>query len=202
MENEIVLGLDRNLLSDILTIQKGFIKDTNHYSFIKQSLRGMDRPLAETDPSFKQIIPYLYIQHGDEFLLYVRTKKQTETRLHEKMSLGIGGHINPIDEVSKEDIINEALKRELTEEIDIPIINAPSFMGFINDDLSEVGSVHLGLVFCAQAVSKSFNVIEKDKMRCEWVSKEFISTNYDKLESWSQILFDFLNTAKYNYNKV
>lgn len=192
MENEIVLGLDRHLLSEILTTKKGFIKDSIHYSFIKQNLRGMDRPLAENDSSFKQVIPYLFIQHGDEFLLYVRTKKQTETRLHEKMSLGIGGHINPIDEVSKEDIINEALKRELTEEIDIPIISSPSFLGFINDDLTEVGSVHLGLVFSAQAVSKSFNVVEKDKMRCEWVSKEFISNNYDKLESWSQILYSAL----------
>lgn len=202
MENEIVLGLDRHLLSEILTTQKGFIKDTVHYSFIKKNLRGMDRPLAENDPSFKQVIPYLYIQHEEEFLLYVRTKKQTETRLHEKMSLGIGGHINPIDEVSKEDIINEALKRELSEEIDIPIVTAPAFMGFINDDLSEVGSVHLGLVFCAQAVSKSFNVVEKDKMRCEWVSKEMIAQQYDKLESWSQILFDSMISSKYDVNKV
>jgi predicted NUDIX family phosphoesterase len=65
-------------------------------------------------------------------------------------------------------------------------------MGFINDDLSEVGSVHLGLVFCAQAVSKTFNVVEKDKMRCEWVSKEAIAQQYDKLESWSQILYSAL----------
>ena len=91
--------------------------------------------------------------------------------------------------ISKEDIITEALKRELTEEIDIPIVDTPTFIGFINDDLTEVGSVHLGLVFCAQAVSKSFNVVEKDKMRCEWVSKDFINDNFEKLETWSQILF-------------
>ncbi len=190
---EIVLGVNRNLIEHLLTDECGFIQGASiDYDFIKCNLISRDRDLAEIDFSFKQVIPYLYVQYESDILLYRRTKKQTETRLHEKLSIGIGGHINPIDTVDDSDAIIEGLKRELEEEITIKLESEPEFMGFINDDLSEVGKVHLGLVFRASAESRDFKVEEFDKMRCDWASQDQIKSSYEGMETWSQIVYNSL----------
>jgi predicted NUDIX family phosphoesterase len=167
---EKVLGVERNLIKSLLTSEFGYIPDTK-YEFIERNLQPRDREHAETDETFKQIIPYLYIECGQNFLLYKRTKKQSEERLHEKLSLGIGGHINPID-CTSDSVINNCLLRELTEEVTVHDLDPASteFLGFINDDLSEVGKVHLGLVFKAKAFSEKITVNETDKLNCEWVN--------------------------------
>lgn len=189
---EKVLGVNRNLIEHLLTTDFGYIDNKEGYDFIRLNLSPMDRELAELDNSFKQVIPYLVVQYKDELLLYKRTKKQTESRLHEKLSLGIGGHINPIDSTLVSDTIIECLKRELAEEVSIELATEPEFMGFINDDTNEVGQVHLGLVFKGIATKKSFTVNEIEKMKCVWVSIAFIKDNYQNLETWSQIVFNSL----------
>src|SRR6478672_8397799 len=82
----------------------------------------MERNLAEHDESFKQVIPYVVVVNGNRYLLIRRTKKQGEARLHDKYSLGIGGHINDVDsgsEARHSHIIEAGLRRELNEEIGI-----------------------------------------------------------------------------------
>ena len=187
---EIVLGVERKLIQHLLTTDFGYIENKEGYDFIKLNLSPMERNLAEVDDSFKQVIPYLIIKFKDELLIYKRTKKQTETRLHDKFSLGIGGHINPIDTTCFSDTVMECLKREIKEEISLSLENTPKFIGFINDDTNEVGKVHLGLVFVAEALNKSFTVNEVEKMKCQWVSTKFIEQNYQNLETWSQIVFN------------
>jgi len=189
---EQVLGVKRALLEHLLTSEFGYITDSN-YDFIEKNLESRDRAAAETDSSFKQIIPYLFIEYDKRYLLYRRTKNQSEERLHEKLSLGIGGHINPIDCFSPQ-IINNCLLRELEEEVTVHDLetNSARFLGFINDDISEVGRVHLGLVFKANASSMKITVNEIDKLHCDWVSREYLIENSQKLESWSQIVLDNL----------
>ncbi|MFB2119453.1 NUDIX domain-containing protein [Parapedobacter sp. 2B3] len=188
---EIVLGVKRELLHGILVTDFGYI-DNQDYSIIINNLSSEPRDLAETNPQFKQIIPYLFITHNSQYLLYNRTKAQTERRLHNKLSLGIGGHINPIDNIEAGNTIVQCLERELEEEVSIELVGNPDFLGFINDEQSEVGRVHLGMVFRGQAKSQSFTINEPDKMTCRWADKSTIANNYKALESWSQIVFDSL----------
>src|SRR5690606_11460485 len=113
------------------------------------------RAQAETDPAFKQWIPYVLIEndHGE---LAAYPRKGSESRLHGLYSLGVGGHINPSDAhdedgVSVREIWEKAifhgLRRELTEEFPDATSGETRFVGLINEESSSVGRVHLGLVF-------------------------------------------------------
>lgn len=189
---EEVLGIERSLIKDLLKAEAGFIDSKKEYNFIRKNLSSKNREVAEYDSSFKQVIPYLIISYEKEILLYKRKKKQNEARLHEKLSIGVGGHINPIDINKNKDVIKACLKRELEEEINIELTDPPKFIGFINDDTNEVGQVHLGLVFFGKVANKSFSVNEDEKMDCKWVSIPFIKENYQSLETWSQIVYNSL----------
>ena len=192
MEKEVVLGVKRSLIEEILVANPyGAFQSEGLSEFIEANLEGMDRETAEEDVTFKQIIPYLVVKFEDKYLLYKRTKKISESRLREKLSIGIGGHINPIDEVEGS-IINEALKRELAEEISLQISKEPVAIGFINDDNNEVGRVHLGVVFTVEADSSEFEVMEKENIVAEWATKEQLKADFDRLESWSQLIIDIV----------
>src|SRR5438093_11556227 len=56
------------------------------------------RPEAESNPDYKQIIPYALLVFQNTLLHYVRGKKAGEQRLIAKGSIGIGGHMNEADE--------------------------------------------------------------------------------------------------------
>lgn len=87
-------------------------------------------------------------------------------------------------------VIPECLERELEEEISIELKKTPEFKGFINDDTNEVGRVHLGIVYFAEAKSDAFTVNEHDKIIAEWVSIRDLELKYDNMETWSQIVFN------------
>ncbi|MEC3876247.1 hypothetical protein [Chryseobacterium salviniae] len=194
MQEEIVLGVYREKIDKYLI--KNFIEDENLYNIILDNISSMERHIAEENKSFKQIIPYLFIKCNDEYLVYRRTKKQTEGRLHEKLSLGIGGHINPIDTESH-NIITGGLERELIEELGLNTNDSLKFIGFINDDSNEVGKVHLGVVFKMEIDNKIDDVVEKQKMTLDWYYIDQIYTDIDRFETWSQILFrNLISTEK------
>jgi len=161
------------------------------YTEILQEYTFVSRPAAEDDPNFKQIIPYVLVRHGEKYLLLRRFKTQGEKRLHGKLSLGVGGHINPeTPMMDYPDIIAASLRRELDEEIKINSKWEVKLLGVINDDSSDVGKVHLGLGFLLTAASPDFEVNEKDQMSAQWASVDEIEAVRDQLEAWSQILFD------------
>jgi predicted NUDIX family phosphoesterase len=150
----------------------------------------MARDAAETDARWKQIIPYVYARYNGAFLLLERLAAQSETRLHGKLSLGIGGHINPVDIEAGENVILAGLRRELAEEVLLQSANAPVFKGIISDESTEVGRVHVGFVYALTCGSAFFEVRETDKMRGEWAPVDTIAARYAALESWSQMVFD------------
>lgn len=192
IEQEVVLGVDRVLLEKVLTENPyGFFQEEGLAEFIEANLYGKDRDFAESDETFKQIIPYLVVKFEDKYLLYKRTKKVSETRLREKLSIGIGGHINPIDDVEGS-VVFEALKRELAEEVSIQLKGEPTAAGYINDDQNEVGRVHLGVVYTVEASSPDFEVMEKENIVAEWATKERLKENFDRLETWSQLILDVI----------
>jgi predicted NUDIX family phosphoesterase len=149
----------------------------------------------EEDPSFKQIIPYAIISDRDSFYLFKRTSGQTERRLHNKFTLGAGGHMNPADSMElKEQYIIDELKRELFEEVRLlngSLIGNIEFIGFINDDTIPVGKVHIGLLYNIHVSNKEVYINETDKMTANWIDKTDLAEYYEEMETWSKIIFDF-----------
>jgi predicted NUDIX family phosphoesterase len=153
------------------------------------------RSELEEDTSYKQIIPYAIITYKDSFYLFRRTSGQTEKRLHNKFSLGVGGHMNPNDSLeSKEQYLTDELKRELFEEVKLLngcLIEDIEFIGFINDDTIPVGRAHIGLLYNIHVSNKEVYINETDKMTAGWIEKSSFSEFYGGMESWSKIAFDF-----------
>ena len=149
----------------------------------------------EEDPSFKQIIPYAIISYKESFYLFQRTSKQTEKRLHNKFSLGVGGHMNPSNSMeSKEQYLIDELKREFFEEVKLLngcFIEDIEFIGFINDDTISVGSLHIGLLYNIRVSNKDVYVNETDKMTADWIEKLNLAEFYEGMETWTKITFDY-----------
>ena len=144
----------------------------------------IDRPTAETSPQFRQIIPYVIVSCGDDVFVLQRTAKQTETRLHHKMSLGIGGHINPGHSVL------EGLRKELEEEVSIADPYQLRFRAILNDESTEVGRVHLGVVYTLEASKREVTIRETEKMTGRWMARSELKPLRDSMETWSQIVLD------------
>jgi len=150
------------------------------------------RAIVEEDPSFKQIIPYVIVRFEDRYLLLQRTSKQTEKRLHGKLSIGIGGHINDLETAgSHKNILHAGLERELEEEIHLAgQRRSLDLVGIISDDSTPVGQVHLGLVFILETDRREHTVNEADLMTAEWATLDQLRERRDRMETWSQIAFD------------
>jgi predicted NUDIX family phosphoesterase len=151
--------------------------------------RGSFRPRdeAEADPSWKQVIPYVVLRDGEHIFLMRRTRAGGDERLHDRYSIGIGGHVNPEDA----DVAG-GLLREWQEEIEAEFV--PDFrpIGVLNDDENSVGAVHLGLVFEADAVGRPVAIRERDKLEGSFATLAEVAAVADRLETWSALLFDFL----------
>ena len=110
------------------------------------------RDKAEADTQYKQLIPYVILQTESSSLTACYQRHGTEKRLHDLWSVGIGGHINPVDKLEQnssfEQILIAGMERELNEELNQrPENDCPIFIGVISEDLTDVGKVHLGAVF-------------------------------------------------------
>jgi predicted NUDIX family phosphoesterase len=154
-EKEAVLCIKRNLLPDSWVLEKSIVP-LEFSAFIEKCTdAGFDfikRKEAENDASYKQIIPYIVLQTSDLKKTAIYNRQGSEQRLHDLWSLGIGGHINPIDMKSDSDsfekIMTTGLLRELDEELEQkPENDPPVFIGVISEDVTDVGRVHLGAVF-------------------------------------------------------
>jgi predicted NUDIX family phosphoesterase len=176
--------------------KKGLIKENSEVlKRIVENGLFLRRSELEENPSFKQIIPYAIISNKESFYLFRRTSRQTEKRLHNKFSLGVGGHMNPDDSMeSKEQYLIDELKRELYEEVKLLngcFIEDIEFIGFINDDTISVGTVHIGLLYNIHVSNKEVYINETDKMTADWIDKSNLAEFYEGMETWTKITFDF-----------
>jgi predicted NUDIX family phosphoesterase len=173
---------------------KPFSRDTEGVTAAAvKNAQFLARKIAETDFNFKQIIPYVLVRHENRYVLMRRTTKQTEARLHDKFSIGVGGHINDQDMLKGiENIIHHGMRRELEEEIHIQSEQSCELVGVINDNSSEVSRVHMGLVYILTAGSPDFTIVEHDKYTANWASVEEMLPYYERMESWTQIVYDNL----------
>jgi predicted NUDIX family phosphoesterase len=196
-EKEFVFAFPTDELWKLMPYKKkGLIKGNSELlKDIVQNGLFLKRSELEENPSYKQIIPYAVISHRGSFFLYKRTSGQTEKRLHNKFSLGVGGHMNPSDHLeSKEKYLIDELKRELYEEVKLLngcLVEYIEFIGFINDDTISVGRVHIGLLYNIRVSNKEVFINETDKMTAGWIDKSKLAEFYERMETWTKITFDF-----------
>jgi predicted NUDIX family phosphoesterase len=156
----------------------------------------LPRSQAETDPSYKQIIPYVLLAFGDKVLYYVRGKKAGEQRLVAKGSIGIGGHMNESDEslfAMDESAYRAGVEREVNEEVRIDIGFEDRIVALLNDDTTEVGRVHLGIVHVFRLAEAKVEKREAMITNLAFLAKDELLGRRESLESWSQICLDSLD---------
>lgn len=193
MKDELTLAIPTSKVWSIIDYQKkGVIKALDSIVMDELMQYGVFKPRCELedDPSFKQIIPYAVICHKDEVYMFRRLNKQTEVRLHNKCSLGVGGHMNPWGEKIDTNYLHHELEREMNEEVKVFSdcqLESMRPIGFINDDLSEVGQVHLGVLYHINVSNKHIEIKETEKMTGEWIAKTQLINFYENMETWSQL---------------
>jgi predicted NUDIX family phosphoesterase len=149
------------------------------------------------------------VMHGDEILLLRRLAQGGESRLHGKLSIGVGGHINPVDDGGAAggpaargagaDLLDAGCRRELEEEIDLRCPYTLSAVGVINDDASDVGSVHFGLVNVARCETPDVAIRETEVLEGSFVTlgalRELHRTEPGRFETWSALIIERLDEA-------
>ena len=154
------------------------------------------RAMAENDPTHKQIIPYAILACGDRVLHYVRGKKAGEQRLVAKGSIGIGGHMNDEDEslfAWDEQAYRAGVEREVNEEVEIATPFEDRIVALLNDDTTEVGQVHLGVVHVFRLPEPKVQKREAMITNLAFLTKSELEKRRENLETWSQLCLDHLD---------
>src|SRR4029434_8940277 len=196
--NENILVVRRELFDELGSFQGLNFEPEKYLKAILS--RGSNffirRPEAETNPAYKQIIPYALISFENKVLHYVRGKKAGEQRLVAKGSIGIGGHMNETDEslfVMDEQAYRAGVEREVNEEIKIGIPFEDRTVALLNDDSTEVGRVHLGSVHVCKLAEPKVEKREAMITGLTFLTKKELTARRESLESWSQICLNSLD---------
>ncbi len=145
------------------------------------------RAAMEVDPRFKQVIPYLVLRDRGRYFLMRRTRAGGDARLHDLFSIGVGGHLNPGDVD-----LRGGLRREWAEELAADFVPRFRLLGLLNDDTTDVGRVHLGVVYLAEAAGRPVAVRETAKLEGRFAPPEDVRAVYDRMETWSRLVWDFV----------
>lgn len=201
MDEIIIVAPREEVFKKEMLCFQGTVSDLNVVEFIManidSSFSTMRRGDAEENKDFKQPIPYAVLKRGKEIFVYERLKGAGETRLHNKLSLGVGGHMNEIEgDLSFIELVTENLFREIDEELQVD--DGPfdtNIIGLINDDEDEVGQVHIGILAIIE-ISEEQNVTvkETEELAGQFLSIEKLKEKetYERLENWSKIVVDIL----------
>ena|SRR5581483_7368862 len=164
----------------------------NYLTLINKHKEFLPRSVMETDPRYKQIIPYLIFEHHNRYFLMQRAAKASEVRLQNKFTLGIGGHIRQEDMSSGATIFDWA-RREFHEEVHYEGTLDILPLGILNDDSNAVGQVHIGFVFLLRGNSDQISVKSELKSG-RLVTLQECQEHAERLESWSQTVVTSLST--------
>ena len=196
--NENVLVVRRSLFDQLGSFQ-GLNFESHKYldAFLSRGNNFfLPRPEAENNPAYKQIIPYALIAFGNSVVYYVRGKKAGEQRLVAKGSIGIGGHMNEGDEslfALDEQAYRVGVEREVNEEIKIHTQFDDRIVALLNDDTTDVGRVHLGVVHIFTLAEPKVEKREAMITGLTFLTKEELVARRESLETWSQICVDSLD---------
>jgi predicted NUDIX family phosphoesterase len=186
MSGEQVLVVDREAVPD----EAGWygLRTTGLEAFLESVptvAYFVDRAEAEQDPARKQLIPYVVVTDRDRVFLMHRTNAGADSRLHDRWSIGVGGHVNPGDTD-----LEGGLRREWDEELVTGRVPPFRPIALLNDDTTDVGSVHLGIVYLADIAGESIRVRETDKLEGSMAGEADVRAIVDRLETWSRIVFE------------
>ena len=199
-QEEQVLVIETKIL-ERLGLFQGLAFDIDRYLreiFVQGVPRFMPRSQAEKDPSHKQLIPYVIMAHQGRYFSYIRGRRAGESRLVGNRSIGIGGHINPIDADNSSlfaylyDNYLTAVQREVAEEVTVDTPYTDSVVALLNDDSNEVGSVHLGIVHYWNLNAPKVDKKEQMITQMAFMTSEELEQARDTLETWSQRCLDGL----------
>ena len=176
---------------------QGFHPDASRYlEALLSPDRAEFRPRAqvEDDPSFKQIIPYVVLRSGNLVFCYTRGSGQAEVRLHRRRSLGVGGHVDEADADGRatREAYEIALHREIEEEIILSSPGTIRLAGLINDDSTEVGRVHLGVVHVYSLLRPEVAPRESGLAEAGFLTQSEVVKDRARFETWSQLCIDSL----------
>ncbi len=197
---EHVLAIPTRVLRDAGLFQ-GLSRDVAHYLprlLDPERLVFLPRPEAELDPEFKQIIPYVVLRYRDQIFHYRRGRGANEKRLHALRSVGVGGHINPVDQGAG-DVYRAGMLRELREELFLESAYEERILGIINDDSLDVGKVHVGIVHVLDLTQPNVRRREDDLMHAGFGALAELRQAHAEFETWSQFVLAALDQACYNF---
>ncbi len=191
---EQVLVVKREVIEQIGMFE-GLVFETDRYLdriFVQGVPRFMPRSQAEQDPSYKQLIPYVIMTAGGKYLSYVRGSRAGETRLVGNRSIGIGGHINPADDMPlfNTDFYETylaAVEREVDEEVCVEARHSDRIVALLNDESNEVGSVHLGVVHLWNLDEPKVAKREQMITQMAFMTAGELEQVRDSLETWSAL---------------
>ena len=149
------------------------------------------RAQVELDRSWKQVIPYLVLRDGPRYFLMQRTQAGADMRLHDLWTIGVGGHLNPGD-----GDFAGGLRREWREEVSADFEPAFSLLGLLNDDTTEVGSVHIGAVYLADAAGRPVTIRETEKLTGAFAEPPDVAAVVARMETWSVLVFEHLEGVR------
>jgi predicted NUDIX family phosphoesterase len=161
-----------------------------YLSLIQTHKEFLPRPDMELDESYKQIIPYLVFKHEDRYFLMQRSNKASESRLQNKFTLGIGGHVREED-LKEGSTLFDWARREFHEEVAYSGNLTITSLGMLNDDSNPVGKVHIGLVLLLEGDSDDIAVLSELKSGV-LLTLEECAAYAEHMETWSRIIFDSL----------
>ena len=197
---EKVLVVERKVVEDVGRFH-GLMFDVEQYLreiFLQGRPCFMNRGEVEDDPEYKQLIPYVIMSYEGKYLNYVRGRRAGEKRLVGLRSLGIGGHINPVDDevplfdTDFREMYAAAVEREVAEEVNVEAGHSDRIAALLNDDSNRVGSVHLGIVHYWRLDSDEVSRREQMITQMDFKSVEELEGVRESMETWSMLCLDGL----------
>jgi predicted NUDIX family phosphoesterase len=192
--DELVLVIPTKVLQESGLFQ-GLSRHVEHYGprlLDPQHFSFLPRGRAEDDPNYKQLIPYVVMKYGDQVFHYTRGQGGSEKRLRALRSIGVGGHINPVDHTMDEHPYRQGMLREVAEEVTLGSAYSETCIGFINDDATPVGQVHLGIVHVFEMTLPSVERREADLMGAGFAPISSLINELEAFETWSRFVLSEL----------
>jgi len=183
-------------LLDQIGIFQGLSFELDKYSDIIHNSKDhifIKRKEAESNPDYKQLIPYAILHHGNKVFIYRRGKLLAEKRLHGSFSLGVGGHISVIDPGLFGTTYEDGLKREINEEVYIESDYKQRIVALLNDDSNDVGKVHFGIVHVLTLDKPFVQPKEKSINETKFAETEELQKRIETFENWSKICIQHID---------
>ena len=199
-QEEQVLVIERKVVERVGMFH-GLMFDVDRYLreiFVPCVPRFKNRSQVEKNPDYKQLIPYVIMSYDGKYLSYIRGKRAGETRLLGLRSIGIGGHINPIDADNSSLFAYlyknylAAVDREVAEEVSVETSHTNHIVALLNDESNEVGSVHLGIVHYWALDAPNVNKREQMITHMDFMTSAELQGVKDTLETWSGLCVSHL----------